>query len=304
MNMRRLRLRHLEVLLAIERHGSITGAAEALGATQPAVSQWLAEVESAIGAQLFTRGRQIQPTAFLPVALRHARRIVADSHQLQYELQAVASGSAGSVRMGVMRVAAVRLVPQALLQIGKLPQKPLVHVVEDIAAGLWARFDRQELDLIVGRLDERAFRPHVRCEALFDDAHAIVAGPAHPLARRKKVDWREAAACPWILPPPETGLRRAIDASFVDNGLAPPQPWLESASATVTEEILQQTECLGVMSGAAAERGRRRKDLAVLPLQLGTDVGPVGVVWEARESSPALDAVLRALRDCAAGRSG
>jgi molybdenum-dependent DNA-binding transcriptional regulator ModE len=135
MNMRRLRLRHLEVLLAIERHGSITGAAEALGATQPAVSQWLAEVESAIGAQLFTRGRQIQPTAFLPVALRHARRIVADSHQLQYELQAVASGSAGSVRMGVMRVAAVRLVPQALLQIGKLPQKPLVHVVEDIAAG-------------------------------------------------------------------------------------------------------------------------------------------------------------------------
>ncbi|MBU1359626.1 MAG: LysR family transcriptional regulator, partial [Gammaproteobacteria bacterium] len=75
LNLRRLRLRHLEILLAVERHGSLTATAEALGVSQPAVSQWLAEIESALGVPLFVRGRQIQPSPYLPVALRHARRM-------------------------------------------------------------------------------------------------------------------------------------------------------------------------------------------------------------------------------------
>ena len=44
---RRIRLRHLEVLLTIARHGSLTAAAAALEITQPAVSQWLADIEAA-----------------------------------------------------------------------------------------------------------------------------------------------------------------------------------------------------------------------------------------------------------------
>lgn len=297
LNMRRLRLRHLEVLMAVARHKSITAAAHALGTTQPAVSQWLAEVESAMGVPLFTRGRQIQPTDFLPAVLRHARRIVADSHQLQAELQAVANGSAGQVRLGVMSAAAAALIPITIVKLKSQQERLQLNVVEDIAAGLWARFERNELDVIVGRLDERAFASGLRHEPLFEDAHAVVVRKNHPLARVRRLTWAQAAAYPWVLPPPNTALRRAIDASFVENDLAPPEPWLESAAVTVTEEVIRRTDCVGVQSGAIAARCKKLGMLTLLSLQLTSDVGPIGMVWAERESSPALDLVLQALRE-------
>ena len=60
---RRIRLRHLEVLLTIARHGSLTAAAAALDITQPAMSQWLADIEAAAGARLFERGSAPAPHA-------------------------------------------------------------------------------------------------------------------------------------------------------------------------------------------------------------------------------------------------
>ena len=293
----RLRLRHFEILLAIDRHGSLTATADALGISQPGVSQSLAEVEAALGVTLFVRGRQIRPSAAYPVVLRHARRMVADSVDLAAELRSVAAGALGSVRIGTMLVASAGLLPRALLKISSLPQPVRIEVVEDTAAGLWARMERRELDLIVGRLDERAFGRHVRCEALFDDLHRVVAGCQHPLMQRPKVSWRKAAACPWILPPAGTALRRAIDSTFLGHGLAPPSPWLESTSNTVNHELMRHTQCLAVVSGAAAKHFEKQGTLAVLPLRLKYDVGPVGMIWEAANPSPALTCVMQALRE-------
>lgn len=47
----------LKVFVAVAENGSFTIAAKALGVTQPAVSQNIAELERTVGADLFTRGR-------------------------------------------------------------------------------------------------------------------------------------------------------------------------------------------------------------------------------------------------------
>ncbi len=47
----------LKVFMAVAENGSFTIAAKALGVTQPAVSQNIAELERTVGAELFTRGR-------------------------------------------------------------------------------------------------------------------------------------------------------------------------------------------------------------------------------------------------------
>lgn len=299
LNLRRLRLRHLEILLAVDRHGSLTATADALGVSQPAVSQWLAEIEAALGVPMFVRGRQIQPSPYLPVALRHARRMVADSQQLQREIQSVAAGTLGTVRIGTMLVASAGLLPRALLEIKTQPEPIRIDVVEDIAAGLWARFERRELDVILGRLDERAFGPQVKSEPLFKDPHCVVVGREHPLLRARKLSWSKAATYPWILPQQDTALRRAIDSTFLDQGLAPRAPWLESTSSTLNQELMRKTQCIGVVSGAAAHHYERLGMLAILPLRLKYDVGPVGMIWDAQEPSLALTRVLQAFRDAA-----
>ena len=47
----------LKVFMAVAENGSFTIAAKSLGVTQPAVSQNIAELERAMGTELFTRGR-------------------------------------------------------------------------------------------------------------------------------------------------------------------------------------------------------------------------------------------------------
>ncbi|MBU1360587.1 MAG: hypothetical protein KJ901_17745, partial [Gammaproteobacteria bacterium] len=222
--------------------------------------------------------------------------MVADSHQLQQELQAVAAGTLGVVRIGAMPVASVALLPAAIRSLKAEPEPLQIDVVEDIALGLWARFERRELDVILGRLDERAFGRQVRSESLFKDPHCVVVGRAHPLVSAARVDWPSAASHPWILPPANTALRRAIDSTFLDRGLPVPLPWIESASGTLIQVLMSQTDCVGVMSGAAARRYRQQGGLAILPLRLKYDVGPVGMIWDAQEPSPALERVLGAVR--------
>ncbi|VWX62968.1 HTH-type transcriptional regulator GbpR [Burkholderiales bacterium 8X] len=302
LNLRRLRLRHLEILLALDRHGSLTATADAMGVSQPAMSQWLAEIEAALGVPLYLRGRQLQATPYLPAALRHARHMVADSNRLQLELESIAAGSMGLVRIGSMGVGTATVLPRALIDIRSQAEPLAIEVVEDIAAGLWARFERREIELILCRLDERAFAPHLRTEALFKDPHCVVVGPAHPMLAAGKQTWAQAALGPWILPPRDTALRRAIDSTFLDHGLPPPEPWLETASGTLIQQILQRTECLAVTSGAVAARAEAAGLLGTLRLRLNHDVGPVGMVWDAQEESPALQRVLQALRRSARTR--
>lgn len=295
--MRRLRMRHLEVLLAISRHGSLTATADALNVSQPAVSQWLADIESAVGVALFVRGRRLQPTAYLDAVLRHAQRLVADSWRLEREIGAIGAGRSGTVRIGAMPVAGPALLPRALLQLRREGLDLRIEVVEDIADGLWPRLERNELDLIVGRLDIRAFAPDVFSEALYDDPHCVVAGRRHPLLGRSRTGWQDAARYPWVLPPAGTPLRRVIDATFVGRGLPPPQAWVESASLTTNQVILRDTECLGVLSGTAARHFVMMKALAIVPLRLSSEIGPVGMAWIDPEPGAPLRRAIGALRE-------
>jgi DNA-binding transcriptional LysR family regulator len=62
---RRLRLRDLDILMAIIETGSMGKAAKRLNVSQPAVSKAIVELEDALGVQLFDRGRRgVVPTPY------------------------------------------------------------------------------------------------------------------------------------------------------------------------------------------------------------------------------------------------
>lgn len=296
LRLRRLKLLHFEVVAAIAEHGSLTAAALALGRSQPAVSQQLAEAEDALGVALFLRGRQIKATTYLPAVLRYMRRAINDSWQLKSELETLAHSGQSILRVGTMLVTGTSLVPDFIIGLREEAHAIQLELVEDIAAGLWARFERREIDLIVGRLDERAYAAHVRAEALYKDRHCVVVNNRHPLLKQADLSWGDTVALPWLLPPRDTALRRAIDATFLDLELRPPYPWVESAAPSVNLGLLTKTNCLSVMSRSAARQYVGLGVCAVLPLALKYDVGPVGMAWARDLEHPALFAVLDRLR--------
>lgn len=83
-------------------------AAERLGVSQPALSQGLAEVERRLGVTLFDRsGRTRVPTPALAVVVQVAKQVLAAVEDLDRYLLGTASGTLGSVRVGMIDTAAL-----------------------------------------------------------------------------------------------------------------------------------------------------------------------------------------------------
>lgn len=300
---RRIRFRHLEMLLAIQRHGSLTATADALGITQPAVSQWLADIEAAIGTPLFVRGQRLRATEAAAPLLRHAQRVLADARRVVDEVAAIGQGQLGLVRVGVMQVAAASLMPATIHALDREGVSIELSVVEDVAAGLWGRLERGELDLLITRLDQRALNSPHRRRRLFADEHRVVCANGHPLTRRRRPSWADAARYPWVMPPRDTPLRAAIEATFVQAGVALPQVRLSSVSMFTNQEVLRSTDWLAVQSSETAALLQHNGVLRPLPLTLTHDIGDVGLVWKADASAPALQRLLDVIERVAARRT-
>ena len=79
-------LRHLRCLVAIVDSGGFTGAASAMGVTQPSVSRALAGLEDALGVRVLRRtSREVVLTAAGERALARARRVLAEVDDLARE---------------------------------------------------------------------------------------------------------------------------------------------------------------------------------------------------------------------------
>ena len=98
---RRLRLRDLHVLMTIARLGSMAKAAAELGVSQPAVSEVVADVESALGVRLFDRTPQgVQPTPYGTALLKRAVSAFDELRQGIRDIEFLTDASSGEIRVG------------------------------------------------------------------------------------------------------------------------------------------------------------------------------------------------------------
>ena len=96
-----LKLKHLQLVVALDEFRHLGRAADFLALTQPAVSKALAEVERLFGHPLFSRStRGTVPTAEGSRVARFARLVLAEHDRTRDELTALARGGTGRVRVG------------------------------------------------------------------------------------------------------------------------------------------------------------------------------------------------------------
>src|SRR6478736_4529027 len=110
-------VRHLIALAAIARTRSFSQAAAELGYAQSAVSQQIATLERSVGHKLVERPggpRPVSLTAAGEVLLRHAAHITARLSAAKADLDALAAGESGSLRIGTFQSASARLLPPTL----------------------------------------------------------------------------------------------------------------------------------------------------------------------------------------------
>lgn len=131
--------------LAALEHGSLLGAARALGASQPTLGRHIAELEAQLGVVLFERtGRGLVPTDTALRLAEAAHSMESGAHRLARGVSAASAGIAGTVRISASQPVACFLLPPILARMRQaLPQIQ----VELVASNAVSNLLRREADI-------------------------------------------------------------------------------------------------------------------------------------------------------------
>lgn len=292
---RQLKLRHLQLLVALADRQTVGKVAEALHVTQPAVSKMLNEMEKGIGMPLFERdGRRIRPTAYGDCLIRHARELLLHAQRASEELHAMSSGIGGRVEVGVLSVAAPILLPAAVARFKQRSPTATVCLHEGTLDQLVPALRAGQLDMIVGRLARGLAVPEFVSEPLFDDPTVIVVARTHPLARRKRVKWADLAGLAWIVPSAGAPMYRHLLSVLEAHGVGTPINTVESVVIDANVGMLQSYPVLGLLPRSLARHHEEAGTLKILPLSLGAALGSVSTTWRADADDTPAAALFRA----------
>lgn len=198
-----IKLRHLQLVVALDEFRHLGHTAEFLCVSQPAVSKMLTEVEKTLGLTLFTRStRGTEPTPAGASLVRFARSVLAQYERTRDEIAAEASGAAGRTRVGSMGAALPVLLAQAVGLLKQRSAQATVLVEEGDLPHLLPKLRISELDLIVGRLEPGYAAPDLITEPLYNEPMVAVVRSGHALASKRATGWADLAGMPCVVPPP------------------------------------------------------------------------------------------------------
>lgn len=197
-----LTVQQLEYLVAAAREPTFARAAQAVGVSASALSQGLAELERRVGIPLFAsagRGRVLTDGA--GEVVRYAERVLAETGDLARRVAEQRTGHAGTLRVGMIDVAAVDLSSEALRVFRR--ERPDVELRLTVAPSgtLVEQLRRGALDLVVCvRPDDESGLAVI---PLYEEALAVYAPPG---VRPGPPDtWG-----PWVTFPPGSSTRAII----------------------------------------------------------------------------------------------
>ena len=297
-----LTLRHLRMVVAIIEEGNLVRAAKRLNMTQSAVTKALQEVEALTSARLFDRtNRGVVPTLFGDALAEHARLVLAQLLHAEEHLADLRDGKGGRVAIGTLLSASAELLPRAIAQLRRDRPKLIVKIVEGTDDVLIPALRAGEIDLVIGRLSNRRETLSLAQEVLVEDFACVVARRGHPLTQRKRLSISDLTNWEWILPPPETNLRRQIDIAFLEEGLRPPAHVVESVSLLTNRQLILTADYLGVFPAQVARQEASLGGIVILPVSLRATAGVIGVTTRPNgRLSPAAEVFVQRLRAAAA----
>jgi DNA-binding transcriptional LysR family regulator len=296
---KRLRLRHLQLMVALSETESLRRAADDLAMTQPAATKALQELEATVGVPLFVRhARGMEPTIFGEAVTRYARVVFEDLDELREELAAIEAGDIGKVRIGAVMAPAPELLTQAIVSLKAAHPRLQISVQIDTSDVLVQALQQDQLDIVIGRIPDGFPALDLSFETLSEEALSIVVRPDHPgvtgAARLKLAD---LARYPWIVQPHPSPMRQIIDQTFRESRVAPPVSLVETSSILTTLSLLRDSDMLAVLPSSVAQYYEALDTMASLPNRLRGRLAPYGLILRKnRRVRPATQVVIDAIR--------
>ncbi len=182
-----LEIRHLRIVDAIARAGTVTAAAKRVHLTQPAVSHALGELETRLGVKLFERsGRRMVPTEEGRRLLVTAERVLVEVADAEHDLRRYREGVRGVVRLATECYTCYHWLPPLLRRFQETYPDVEVSLVPEVSFEPMEALLAERLDVAVVHSEppDRA----LVAQRLFEDELVLIVAPDHGLAGRPYVE--------------------------------------------------------------------------------------------------------------------
>ncbi|MBS7806307.1 LysR family transcriptional regulator [Variovorax sp. PCZ-1] len=267
-----LRIRQLRLLVWLSDGLTLSAAAAQLHITAAAASLMLQELESSVGAVLFTRDRRgAQPTeAGLKLAQRSAV-VLREFEQFEMSVHTLSTEPL-TMKLGVIPQAMIERVPAIASRLAR--QYPgSLHVSEGTSQALVEAVKSGTLTAAITRMgqvpDARNQWDGLHIDLLGTEQAAMAVPTSHALARKRRITAQELAQLSWVLPEPGSYIRNLLEQHFQFHRLGTPHMALQAGTT------VQALWCASRMGLAAAgplsliKRFASDWGLKALPLALG-----------------------------------
>ena len=240
----------LRSFVTVADEGSISGAARAGFASQPALSKAVRELEKQVGLPLFERNaRGVILTEAGTLLHEHARALFALEAQTETALAAMRDVEGGTLRIGATTTLANYVLPPLL---GEFRQQfPRVTLTLERANSRSIEAKLADYALDVAFIEGLPQHENLSAHAWREDELVLVCAPNHALAARELVYAGDLKNESWIVREEGSGTRQWIERALAPWRLPPANAW-EIGSAEAIKSAVAAGLGIAFVSRAAA----------------------------------------------------
>ncbi|MEH0194274.1 LysR family transcriptional regulator [Caulobacter sp. CCNWLY153] len=177
-----MQLRQLEHVVAVVSAGSFSAAARNLRIAQPTLSRSIAQLESSLGLRLFERAEAgARATAVGVLLASRGEEILGSIAALTEELQGLARGAHGRLRVGVGPASKIRPLPQFAAVIARTEPHLQLEMRQDSGRAIVEGLSNGQYDIVLTFSENAVEHGDLIRHKLFEDRIVAVVRPGHPL---------------------------------------------------------------------------------------------------------------------------
>ena len=232
-------LRHLVYFREVARQLHFRKAAESLAVAQPALSRSIAQLEIALGVDLLNRTRRkVELTPAGRALLERIEPLLRALAAVPGDIQALAGGQAGHVRVAFTGLAMATVLPGILREFNRrypgirveLNESPTSAQLESLKAG----------EIACGFFHPDATPPPgLAMKVLLREKNGVLLPAEHELAKAKSIRLRNLAGTPFVMFP------RSHNPGFYDRVLAAFQQ--AGVTPKIADEVWPRANAIGLV---------------------------------------------------------
>ena len=243
----------VQAFVAIADKGSFQNAADSLHVTQTAITQRLRKLEDFLGVMLVERTtRSIALSLIGRDFLPQARRLLEELGDALLEIRETGKAERGDVSIACVPTVGVQYLPRIMQEYSARYPNNRIKILDHASSAVADAVLRREAEFGINIAG--AHHPELMTMPLLEDQYVLICHEDHPLAKRKRVAWKQLLPYPLIFAGQVSGNRALLDTALGANGLGL-QSFYEVQRSSTAVGLVAERIAAAVVPRLAVQKG-------------------------------------------------